>query len=76
MFSDPVNTVVSFEKGIDSIRLFGVRTKTINTEDFVKGIRNWRRYFWCGQVKRIKGRSKTQISWLLEYGTCSRTLTH
>lgn len=45
MTSDPVNTVVSFEKGIDSMRLFGVRTKTIKTEDFEKGIKNWRRSF-------------------------------
>ena len=41
MTSDPVNTVLSFEKGIDSVRLFGVRTKLIKTEDFEKGIRNW-----------------------------------
>ena len=41
MTSNPVNTVVSFEKGIDSMRLFGVRTKLIKTEDFEKGIRNW-----------------------------------
>ena len=36
MTSDPVNTVVSFEKGIDSMRVFGVRTTTIKTEDFEK----------------------------------------
>ena len=41
MTSDPVNTVLSFEKGIDSMRLFGVRIKLIKTEDFEKGIRNW-----------------------------------
>lgn len=28
MISDLINTVVSFEKGIDSMRLFSVRTKT------------------------------------------------
>lgn len=33
MISDLINTVVSFEKGIDSMRLFGVRTKTKKTED-------------------------------------------
>ena len=61
MTSDPVNTVVSFEKGIDSMRLFGVRTKTIKTEDFEKGIKNWRRSFWCGQVKRIEGSRKRRL---------------
>ena len=61
MTSDPVNTVVSFEKGIDSMRLFGVRTKLIKTEDFEKGIRNWWRSFWCGQVKRIKSARKHRL---------------
>lgn len=60
MTSDPVKTVVSFEKGIDSMRLFGVRTKT-KTEDFEKGIKNWRRSFWCGQVKRIEGAQKRRL---------------
>ena len=32
MISDLINTVVSFEKGIDSMRLFGVRTKTKKKE--------------------------------------------
>ena len=61
MTSDPANTVVSFEKGIDSMRLFGVRTKTIKTEDFEKDIKNWRRSFWCGQVKRIEGARKRRL---------------
>lgn len=61
MTSDPVNTVVSFEKGINSMRLFGVRTKTIKAEDFEKGIKNWRRSFWCGQVKRIEGARKRRL---------------
>ena len=61
MISNLINTVVSFEKGIDSMRLFGVRTKTKKTEDFEKGIKNWRRSFWCGQVKRIKGARKRTL---------------
>ena len=43
------------------MRLFGVRTKTIKTEDFEKGIKNWRRSFWCGQVKRIEGARKRRL---------------
>ena len=73
MFSDPVNTVVSFEKGVDSMRLFGVRTKTIKTEDFEKGIRNWRRSFWCGQVKRIKGARKRRLP---GYSSMARVVAH
>lgn len=63
MISDLINTVVSFEKGIDSMRLFSVRTKTKKkkTEDFEKGIKNWRRSFWYGQVKRIKGARKRRL---------------
>ena len=73
MISDLINAVVSFEKGIDSMRLFGVRTKTLKTEDFGKGIRNWWRSFWCGPVKRIKGARKPRLP---GYSSMARVEAH
>ena len=73
MTSDPVNTVVSFEKGIDSMRVFGVRTKTIKTEDFEKGIKNWRLSFWCGQVKQVEGVRKRRFP---GYSSMARVEAH